>query len=247
MMRIAGFRIRQGLSEAERDLGVGQVRRPSLVVGPFDVKRLIMTSASALIVFTTACGPVDPMESQYFYPESELLSEVWLRARSSGTGGKAVFQPATGANWRRLLKVDPCGPFYPGMSFAEAEEQFGEPDERGQNVHGAYIVYRRDGFRFLIGNYTSRTGSIPILLPEEDASHQRWILEAHPIESHVTDVFVPEVAEYIDGRREEFTIIGPDHPAVHGRLSGHKVVYLYPTPWAGCRGASPEEDPVVDR
>lgn len=223
------------------------MRKPFLVVGSFDIECLRVASATALIMFIAACGSIDPMESQYFYPESELLSEVWLRARSSGTGGKAVFRPATGASWRRLLKVDPCGHFYPGMTFAEAEEKFGEPDERGQNVHGAYIVYRRDGFRFLIGNYTFRTGSIPFLLPEEDASYEQWILEAHPIKSHVTDVFVPEVAEYVDGKREEFTIMGPDHPAVHGRLSGHKVVYLYPTPWAGCRGASAGEDPAVDR
>lgn len=199
----------------------------------------------ALLSFTGGCGR-PPAENRFVEPESRLLAKVHLWIGRPADAGRVVFWPTPHADWRALLKVDPCGPFHPGMTFVEAEERFGPADERGGNPHGAYVGYRRGGFRFLIGRYTFSTGGIPLLFSAEDASYEDWVLVAHPVARHVTDVFQPETAAYIDGNRDEFTIMGADHLAVHGHLHGLRVDYLYPTTWAGCRGASAERQPTPD-
>jgi hypothetical protein len=158
-----------------------------------------------------------------------LLREVHLFAHKPTGSGHVVFYPVPEAGWRSLLKLDPCGPFHPGMTIAEAEERFGPPDELSGGA-----VYLREGVRHLITQKSFSTGSIPFLLPEEDASYEEWVLEAHPLANLVGDVLEPEIAAYVDGSRERFTIMGEEHPAVHAGLNGRRVTHLLPTKWAGC-------------
>ena len=211
--------------------GGGLDRRAGEGRGP---RRFRLVTVALLTSCLVACGPV-PIENRFLVPQSRLLDKVHLYIGSRGDG-RVVLWPTRRAGWRALLRVDPCGPFFPGLTFAEAEERFGEPDERGGNVHGAYVAYRRDGVRFLIGSYMLGTGGIPFLLPENEAWYHQWVLEAHPVDPVVGAVFQPEAAAWIDGRRESVTIMGPDHPAVHAVMHGLRVDYLYPTPWAGCKG-----------
>ena len=195
---------------------------------------------AALVTWLAACGPV-AIENRFVEPDSELLRRVHLYIGRRGDG-RVVFWPTAQAGWRSLLRVDPCGPFFPGITFAQAEAAFGEPDERGADVHGAYVAYRRGGFRFLIGSYTFHTGSIPLLLPPEEASYHEWVLQAQPVDRRVRAVFTPEVAEFIDGRRDSVTIMGTDQPAVHGVLHGQGVIFLSPSRWAGCRETVDQSD-----
>lgn len=172
-----------------------------------------------------------PHENLVLRPDSGLLAKMRLWTHRPADLGDIVLYPAPGVVWRDLLEIDPCGPFHPGMTAAEAQQAFGPPDDWPGGA-----LYERAGVRYLITTRRFSTGSIPVLLPEKDASYDQWVLEAYPIARLVSDVFKPEVAGYVDGNRDKVTIMGEDHPAVHVRLNGLSVDYLYPTPWAGCAG-----------
>lgn len=192
---------------------------------------------SSLFGLLLACTVPPPTQSLILRPNSRLLSQVTLWIPHGSERGRVTFYPSSTGSWRDLLIVDPCGPFHPGMTFSEAESRFGEPMERGRNHLGPFVIYERDRFQYLVGSYTFATGGIPFLLPDEEASYDKWILQTHPLDNPVEKVFHAEVAAYIDGRREEFTIMaGADEgPAIHGRLAGRKVHYLYPVAPEHCR------------
>lgn len=195
-----------------------------------------------LVALLSACsGP--EMEFHEIRPESPLLSKVWITIPSSKVGGRVTFYPGPDATWRDLLEVDPCGPFYPGMDFDEAERRFGAPDERGEENSNPYVIYQRGGFRYRIEDSNFATGSIPFLLPEEEASSRKWTLRTYPLEDLATEVFHADVARFIDGTSDELTLMAEagGRPVIHGRLGGRKVIYLYPTEWADCTALTSSE------
>jgi hypothetical protein len=113
-------------------------------------------------------------------------------------GNNLTVYPAAENDASDLVDLTIFGSFRPGVTFSQARELKGDPDESSSDHYGPYVVYHRGEDRIQIGHEEHRSG------PD---AYRTWTLTAYPYKKSVHQLLDPGIARYVNPKAEKCEII----------------------------------------
>jgi hypothetical protein len=150
----------------------------------------------AILLVSSGCEQGDSEDLQFPAEGIRAESPVWAVVDHLEYG-RMVFYPEPDADWKGLLDMHLFEGLRPGMTFSDAQNALGLPDERGKTRSGPYWDYHRPLGTVRIAH--DLKGSVPFL--------RWWRLKGFPKSAELRSVFHQSVARHIPETREDFEIV----------------------------------------
>ena len=176
---------------------------------PYKERLILLTSIFPLcFLLQTSCTtsrtiPGDP-------PVKTLeFSDHWIHVR-----------PLPNAKLNDFVDMSLFGDFFPGITFAEAKAEFGEPNNIRQEEHNTYYEYWTNRSRIEIGREESSSG---------DGVEVSWALYAYPKNPSFYTVLPSPISKHIDANAAKTVVLiknQSDETQVLVSILGRRVDYL---------------------
>jgi hypothetical protein len=147
---------------------------------------LIASIFSLCILLQTSCTTSRTISGE---PPVKTLefSDHWIHVR-----------PLPNAKLSDFVDMRLFGEFFPGITFAEAKAEFGQPNNIRKEQHDTYYEYWTERSRIEIGREESSSG---------DGVEVSWALYAYPKDPSFYNVLPSTISKHIDANAEKTVVL----------------------------------------